>query len=45
MTDRYDRYQELKIDRPADRILRITFDKPETYNSLDENGHRELCEI
>ncbi|HJP22814.1 MAG: enoyl-CoA hydratase/isomerase family protein [Alphaproteobacteria bacterium] len=45
MTDRYSRYQELKIDRPADRILRITFDKPETYNSLDENGHRELCEI
>ncbi len=45
MTDRYDRYQELKIDRPADRILRITFDKPETYNSLDENGHRELCEV
>ncbi len=45
MTDRYSRYQELKIDRPADRILRITFDKPETYNSLDENGHRELCEV
>lgn len=45
MSDRYAKYKELKIDRPDTGILRITFDKPETYNSLDKNGHRELTYI
>ncbi len=45
MTDRYAKYNELDIDRPAEGILRITFNKPETYNSLDKNGHRELTYI
>lgn len=45
MTDRYAKYKELDIDRPAEGILRITFNKPETYNSLDKNGHRELTYI
>ena len=39
------RYEQLKLDRPADRVLRITFDRPETYNSLDSVGHRELSYI
>ena len=39
------KYTQLKLDRPADRVLRITFDRPETYNSLDETGHRELAYI
>ena len=39
------KYQQLKLDRPVDRVLRITFDRPETYNSLDETGHRELAYI
>ncbi len=39
------KYTQLKLDRPADRVLRITFDRPETYNSLDEAGHRELAYI
>ncbi len=45
MTDRYAKYESLKIDRPADRVLRITFDNPKTYNSLDKDGHRELVHI
>ena len=45
MLDRYRKYHALKIDSPGDRILRITFDKPETMNSLDADGHRELTYI
>jgi enoyl-CoA hydratase len=45
MTDVYAKYQQLDIDRPADRVLRITFNKPETYNSLDKDGHHELTYI
>jgi len=45
MTDRFAKYEHLDIDRPGDGILRITFNKPETYNSLDKDGHRELTYI
>ena len=45
MLENYTKYKSLKLDSPADRILRITFDKPETLNSLDKNGHRELTYI
>ena len=45
MSDRYDKYKEFEIDRPLDRVLRITLNKPETYNSLDKNGHREMAYI
>ena len=38
-------YSELRLDRPAEKVLRITFDRPETFNSLDANGHRELAYI
>ena len=38
-------YQQLQLDCPADRVLRITFNRPETYNSLDAVGHRELAYI
>jgi len=41
----FSKYEQLKLDRPADRVLRITFDRPETYNSLDSTGHRELAYI
>ena len=34
------KYKQLKLDRPSDKVLRITFDRPDTYNSLDEVGHR-----
>ncbi|MFL2934050.1 MAG: enoyl-CoA hydratase/isomerase family protein [Thalassobaculaceae bacterium] len=39
------KYKQLKLDRPSNKVLRITFDKPDTYNSLDEIGHRELAYI
>ncbi|MEM7543260.1 MAG: enoyl-CoA hydratase/isomerase family protein [Pseudomonadota bacterium] len=45
MLERYAHYEALQIDSPADRILRITFNKPETFNSLDEDGHREITYI
>jgi enoyl-CoA hydratase len=45
MLEKYAKYKELKLDQPGERILRITFDKPETLNSLDKNGHRELTYI
>ncbi len=45
MADRFDKYKSLEIDRPMDRVLRITFNKPETYNSLDQDGHREMAYI
>lgn len=38
-------YEQLKLDRPTDKVLRITFNRPETYNSLDATGHRELAYI
>ncbi|MEQ8233324.1 MAG: enoyl-CoA hydratase/isomerase family protein [Gammaproteobacteria bacterium] len=45
MLQRYAKYRVLDIDSPAERILRITFNKPETLNSLDKDGHRELTYI
>ena len=39
------KYNILKLDCPAEKVLRITFDRPETYNSLDADGHRELAYI
>ncbi|MEM7215991.1 MAG: enoyl-CoA hydratase/isomerase family protein [Pseudomonadota bacterium] len=45
MSDRYDAYDKLKIDRPADRVLRITFDNPETYNSVDADTHTQITQI
>ena len=39
------KYKILKLDCPAEKVLRITFDRPETYNSLDADGHRELAYI
>jgi len=45
MSDRYAPFDQLRIERPADGILRITFDKPQTFNSLDEEGHRQLTYI
>lgn len=45
MLQRYENYHALELDSPAERILRITFNKPETLNSLDEEGHRELTYI
>ncbi|MEY9261825.1 enoyl-CoA hydratase [Bradyrhizobium elkanii] len=45
MSNRYAAYTRLKLDYPAERILRITFDRPETYNSVDAETHTQLTHI
>ena len=45
MADRYAAYTKLKIDYPAKRILRVTFDRPETYNSVDAETHTQITLI
>jgi enoyl-CoA hydratase len=45
MSDRYQGYERLTFDHPADRVLRITFNRPERYNALDAIGHREITYV
>ena len=45
MSDRYAKYDAFDIDYPADRVLRITFNNPKTYNSLDAKGHNQITYI
>src|SRR6516225_9872455 len=44
MSGRYSTYSKLKIDYPHQRVLRITFNRPETYNSVDAETHTELTQ-
>lgn len=41
----YSVYRQLAFDRPGDRILRVTINRPERLNALDSDGHREITEI
>lgn len=45
MSDRYKAYHKLQIDRPADGILKITFNRPESYNSVDAETHTQITHI
>src|SRR5262245_54934330 len=45
MADRYAAYTKLQIDYPAQRVMRITFNRPETYNSVDAETHTQLTHI
>ena len=46
MLKRYaEKFPAFEYDSPSERVLRITFNKPETYNSLDSAGHRQLTYI
>jgi enoyl-CoA hydratase len=45
MTGRYDRYHNLLLDHPHPRVLRITMNKPERLNAIDQPTHAELAEI
>ena len=45
MTGRYDSYKKLQLDYPAERILRITFNRPQTFNSVDEQTHTEMPDL
>ncbi len=45
MTDRYAAFKHLRFDKPAERVLRITLDRPERMNSLDFEAHGELTKV
>jgi enoyl-CoA hydratase len=45
VTDYAKKYTAFEFDWPAERVLRMTINRPKTYNSLDKVGHREITEI
>ena len=45
MSKRYAAYTKLKLDYPSKRVLRLTFDRPETHNSVDAETHTQLANI
>ncbi|WP_026757568.1 enoyl-CoA hydratase/isomerase family protein [Sediminimonas qiaohouensis] len=45
MSERYAKYDKLKFDYPVDRVLRITFDRPETFNSVDAEMHTQMTDM
>jgi enoyl-CoA hydratase len=42
---RYSRYTRLSFDYPAERVLRITLNRPERLNALDATGHAEISDV
>lgn len=44
MTNDYDRFEALRVDRPEDAILRITLSGP-NLNAVGPDAHRELADI
>src|SRR5277367_5158480 len=42
---RYSRYQRLKFDAPAERVLRIRMSNPGKLNATDQRMHGELGQI
>ncbi|SFC27820.1 enoyl-CoA hydratase/isomerase family protein [Tropicimonas isoalkanivorans] len=42
---RYARYQRLKFDMAADRVLRVTMSNPGKLNAADQTMHAELGEV
>lgn len=45
MSERYSGYTHLLFEYPAERILKITINRPEKYNALDQVGHKELTYV
>lgn len=45
MSDIYARYQRLKFDWPAERVLRVTMENPGRLNSADHVMHGELVNV
>lgn len=45
MTDRYAAFKYLTFDRPSDRVLRITINRPEKLNALPWEAHGELTRV
>jgi enoyl-CoA hydratase len=42
---RYTGYERLSFDYPQERVLRVTFNRPERYNALDAIGHKEITYV
>ncbi|GAA3153604.1 hypothetical protein [Nonomuraea salmonea] len=40
-----DAYTKLRLDTPADGVLRVTISEPARLNAVDATAHRELGEI
>ena len=45
MSERYESYTSLEFDSPAERVLRITMNRPEVLNAADAVMHRELAGV
>ena len=45
MIDQYAGFTYLKFDWPAERVMRITLDRPESMNSLNREAHGELTNV
>ena len=45
MTDAYAKYQRLRFQRPAERILEIVLDNPGRLNATDARMHQELAHV
>jgi enoyl-CoA hydratase len=45
MTDRYACYRHLRLDRPVERVLRITLNRPERMNAMTAAMHTELTHV
>lgn len=45
MQNRFDRYAKLLLDRPHPRVLRITINRPDRLNAIDQETHSELVDI
>ena len=43
--DPYTGYKALKFDRPADRVLRVSLNRPEVFNAVSPTMHDELINL
>lgn len=44
-SQRYQGYENITFDWPAQGVLRLTLSKPERMNALDAKGHAELADV
>jgi len=42
---RYDAFERVRLDRPAEGVLRLVLDTPGRLNAVDRQLHAELCDI